>query len=224
MELRFHAHSFIHSFFKSVVVFFKVPTCLLISKSFENTIQNIAAKYDHTNIADLRKLEKISIRSRKAELDLNFLRNCQSFNVYPKFLCFNLPNTSRRDTITIRKQLFRSAIAKHSKEHRKLIHIREQLATRVQGFLNSVDFFILNRILHHNVTKATTHFVTTHHKKLKNLTRNTSIPFTSNETVTNLSTHSLTSEQLNILKFGLTHSIRPPQINESDVSHLLPAY
>ena len=43
------------------------------------------------------------------------------------------------------------------------------------------------------------------------------IPFTPNETVTNPSSHSLTSEQLNILKFGLTHSIRPPQINESDV-------
>ena len=32
-----------------------------------------------------------------------------------------------------------------------------------------------------------------------------------------MSSHSLTSEQLNILKFGLTHSIRPPKINESDV-------
>ena len=44
----------------------------------------------------------------------------------------------------------------------------------------------------------------THHKKLKNLTRSKS-------------SHSLTSEQLNILKFGLTHSTRPPKINESVV-------
>ena len=202
---------------KSVVVFFKILTCLLTSRSFRNIIHDIATKYDHINIADLRKLEKISIRSRKAELDLNFLRNCQSFNVFPKFLCFNLPNTSRRDTTTIRKQLLRSAIAKRSKEHRNLIRAREQLAARVQGILNSVDFYILNRTLHHNVTKATTHFVKTHHKKRKILTRNKSIPFTSNETVTNLSSHSLTPEQLNILKFGLTHSIRPPKINESDV-------
>ena len=99
----------------------------------------------------------------------------------------------------------------------ELIHVREQLATRVRGILNSVDFYILNRTLHHNITKATPHFVKTHHKKLKNLTRNKSIPFTSNETVTNLSFHSLTSEQLNILKFVFTHSIRPARINESDV-------
>ena len=198
--------------FKSVVVFLKILTCLLISRSFGNFIHDIAAKYDHISIADLRKLEKISIRSRKAELYLNFSRNCQSFNVFPKFLCFNLPNTSRRDTITIRKQLLRSAIAKRSKELRKLICVRVQLTARVQGILNSVDFYILNRTLHHNVTKATTHFVKTHHKKLKNLTRNKSIPFTSDETVTNLSSHSLTPEQLNILKFGLTQCIRPVQV------------
>jgi len=111
----------------------------------------------------------------------------------------------------------RSAIAKRSKELRKLIRVREQLTARVQDILNRVDFYILNRTLHHNVTKATTHFVKTHHKKLKNLTRSKSIPFTSDETVTNLSSHSLAPEQLNILKFGLTHSIHPPKINESDV-------
>ncbi|XP_068707422.1 uncharacterized protein [Montipora foliosa] len=106
---------------------------------------------------------------------------------------------------------------KNGPNPRKPIHVRDQLATRVQGILNSVDFYILNRTLHHNGTKTTTHFVKAHHKKLTNLTRNKSISFTSNETVTNLSSHSLTSEQLNVLKFGLTHSIRPPKINESDV-------
>ena len=154
----------------------------------------------------------------KAELDLNFLGNCQSFNVFPKFLSFNLPNTNRRDTITIRKQLLRSAIAKRSKEHRKLIHVRDQLATRVQGILNSVDFYILNRTLHHNVTKATTHVVG-HTIRSSQISHATSLSLSHllNETVTNVSSHSLTSEQLNILKFGLTHSIRPPKINESDV-------
>ena len=48
--------------FKSVVVFFKILTCLqLSSRYFGNILHDIAAKYDHINIADLRKLEKISI-------------------------------------------------------------------------------------------------------------------------------------------------------------------
>ena len=108
----------------------------------------------------------ISIKSCKAELDLSFLRNCQSFNVFPKFLSFNLPNTNRHDTITIRKQLLKSAIAKRSKELRKLIHARDQSTTHVQSVLNSVDFYILKRTLHHNVIKATAQFIKTHQKKL----------------------------------------------------------
>ena len=57
----------------------------------------IAARYEgRLNISHLRKLEKVSIKARKAELDLNFLRNCQSFGVFPKFTCFHLPATTNR--------------------------------------------------------------------------------------------------------------------------------
>ena len=45
--------------------------------------------------------------------------------------------------------------------------------TRCEG--KSVDFYILKRTLHHNVTKATAQFIKTHQKKLKNLICNTSL-------------------------------------------------
>ena len=56
-----------------------------------------------------------------------------------------------------------------------------------------------------------------HQKKLESLTRNTVLPFTSDETVTNISSVRLTQGQLGILKLGLNHSICPPRINKSDV-------
>ena len=43
------------------------------------------------------------------------------------------------------------------------------------------------------------------------------LPFDSKEMVTNLSSCRFTCDQLDILKFGLTHSICPPRINKSDV-------
>ena len=43
----------------------------------------------NVDIADFRKFEKLSIKEDKAALDLSFLRNCQSLNVFPKFVCFN---------------------------------------------------------------------------------------------------------------------------------------
>ena len=65
----------------------------------------------------------------------------------------------------------------------------------------------LNKTISHNVVKAAYKFIRTHKKKLKNLTRNSVLPFTLSEVVTNLSSFVLTTEQLDALKFGLTHSI-----------------
>ena len=62
---------------KCVVILIKIVASLLLSRSFGNLIYDIAAKYpDGTIITDLQKLEKASIKGCKAELDLNFLRNC----------------------------------------------------------------------------------------------------------------------------------------------------
>lgn len=69
----------------------------------------------------------------------------------------------------------------------------------------------------YNVQKAVKRVITTHEKKLKRLTRNVVLPFTSTETVTNLSSQNLTSEQLEILKYGPSHSICPSTISKTDV-------
>ena len=56
-----------------------------------------------------------------------------------------------------------------------------------------------------------------HEKKLQNLTRNSVPPFSADDVVTNLSAYSPTDEELDILKFGLSHSIYPPKVNKRDV-------
>ena len=105
-----------------------------------------------------------------------------------------------------------------SKEYRKFWHDLDQLTTGLKDLLSITDFYILRRALQYNIIKKTTvKIVRTHEQKLKNLTRNTVIPFTSDDTVNNLSTCHLTTEQLDILKFGLTHSICPPKVRTSDV-------
>lgn len=61
------------------------------------------------------------------------------------------------------------------------------------------------------------HVIKTHTKKLERLTRNTVLPFTSNETITTISSYNLTMQQLDILKYGLTSSISSSRINKSAV-------
>ena len=133
--------------FKSLVLFIKIVTKLLLLRPFGNLIFDLAAKYDNVAIADLRKLEKLSIKEDKAALDLSFLRNCQSLNVFPNFVCFNLPNVSQLDTIAIRKRFLRSATSKRSKEHRRLTIAKEKHIGWLKERLNGLDFYILQKSL-----------------------------------------------------------------------------
>ena len=148
---------------------------------------------------------------------MNFLRICKTFNVFPKFLSFQLPNKSGHDILAIRKRLLRSAITRRTREYKKLLLVKKQLLSDISNIFNSVDFYILQRSVDYNVKKAVNKIVKTHTKKLERLTRNTILPFTSKEMITNLWSSNLTSQQLEVLKYGLTHSICPPRINKSDV-------
>ena len=59
--------------------------------------------------------------------------------------------------------------------------------------------------------------VRTQEKKLKELTCHIVLPFTPAETVLNVSGTRLSDDELEILKYGLKHSIEPLHINTTDV-------
>ena len=92
----------------------------------------------------------------------------------------------------------------------------ESLTADIAKIVKSIDFFILSKLVASNVEKAMDKVIRTHTKKFKQLTTNTVLPYSSNETVFNLSLCVLTSEQLRVLKNGFTNSISPPRISQSD--------
>ena len=103
--------------FKTLVLCLKLLTCLIVQRSFGNILYDYVQKY---NTLPTETLEKLKITSRKAELDLTFLTNCQTLNVYPKFLTLNLPNVTLHGARFIRKRLLCSAIKKGKKELQSL--------------------------------------------------------------------------------------------------------
>ena len=145
----------------------------------------------------IRKNEKLKIKIRKAELDLTFFINCQTLNVYPKFLKFNLPNVTSDDARFIRKCLLCSAIKKKKKELcslRKDAVVYEKDLAKV---LSSIDKYILDNAIKKNVYKCAVKTIKTHEKKLRNLTKNVTLPFTDTKTVHKLSNVTLTTEEWN---------------------------
>ena len=168
------------------------------------------------NIEQFRKYQKLKIKIMKAELHATFYRNCQIFNVTPKFLTINLPNVSSYDLWSIKNRLLRSAINKRNTELRSLKRDLSNYEREIGRVLSSVDKFILDNVVKKNVDKITKTTMKTHDKKLRNLTKSLSLAFTTTETVHNLSSKLLTTDELEVLKYGLKHPIHPLQINKRD--------
>ena len=61
---------------KNVVLFLKLIVCLLVQQTFENVIHSNVLKYDSLDKSRLRRFEKLSIKLKKADLDLTLLSNC----------------------------------------------------------------------------------------------------------------------------------------------------
>lgn len=75
-------------------------------------------------------------------------------------------------------------------------------------FKSSLDFkaWIKTPVLHHQNTP----------KKIRTLTKNI-LPLAHNKTMHNLSTIMLTTEELDVFKYGLKYPVHPLDINETDV-------
>ena len=110
----------------------------MLSKKITNICNGIERngierKYGNVTVKDFRKYEKLEYKKNKLTLDMDFLSNCKQLGVYPKFLIFNLPNGSNKNTLSIRKRLHCSAISKRNKE---LQHLSKELSLSV-NFLST---------------------------------------------------------------------------------------
>ena len=185
---------------KTVVNILKILANFIVHRNFGNLIYNFVQEYDTLNVEQLRKYEKTRKKIRKAALDLTFLMNCQTLNVVPKFLSFNLPNVNKYDKRCLRKRLLRSAVSKRKKEMRSLKRSLSTYEKEIQNILSSVDKFILDRAVEKNVERSTKTIIKTHQKKIKNLTKNIALPFTHNETIHNLSNHNINNRGIRCFK------------------------
>ena len=150
------------------MLFLKIISLFIVQKIFGHIIYDYLQKYDRLKIEELRKYEKLKIRIRKAELDATFLRNCQTFNVTPKFLTINSPHVSSYEVQLIKKRLLQSAVNKRNKELRSRKIDLSNHEREIGRVLSSVDKFILDNVVKKNVDKKSKTTMKTHEKKLRN--------------------------------------------------------
>ena len=153
--------------FKVVVLFIKILTCFILHRTFGNVIYETVQKCNQLSTSKQHKLEKLSIKLKKADLDITFLSDCKVFNVIPKFLVFNLPDTNDRDLRFIRKQVLQSALKKRKDERYKLEKELWKINIEVYGLLSSLDFYIIKVLIKKNVNCMVKTTVRTHKKNSK---------------------------------------------------------
>ena len=74
--LDFTIYNIMNKYLKTFASYLYLITCLWLHRKFGNVISDIVQEYKHFDSSQLCKLEKISIKIGKAELDIRFLNNC----------------------------------------------------------------------------------------------------------------------------------------------------
>ena len=110
-----------------------------------------------------------------------------------------------------------SALKKREGELRKLKIDYDNILKDLRLKLTSFDIYIVKRCINHNVQNAVKNVIKTHEKKLRNLTKNIQLPFTSDETIKNFSRYKLTEAETSILKFGLKQPIEPKTLIKTNI-------
>ena len=167
--------------------------------------------------SDIRNLEKCDKKRNKALLDINFLKNCKTLNVFPKLIHFDIPLADRNEVRSIKKRLLKNALHKRCREQKNLHVDFEKKIQFIISRCDSITWFLLYKSIQRNVKKEESNILKTHQKKLRNLTRNRMLRFEPYDVVTNLSKYQLNVGEMELVKNGLELSIPPKFVKKTDV-------
>ena len=188
-------------------------------KGFVNVMTQ---RYGSSSLALYRNLEKLDLRLKKANLDVNFLQTCKRHGVIPKFLFFKTYNHNISSTAMYKSFQFR--LLNHEiKQKLKLARTTKSKLdiayTDFKGKVNSFDFSILySRLCQTNDTKSL-NTEKTHKKKLQSLGISPDFKIDPEKVVINLSKRKLSPDESSILAHGPNFAL--PRLNANFIDHFL---
>ena len=129
----------------------------------------------------------------------------------------DITSINRSDIRSIKKQLLKNALRKRCREQKNLHVDLEKKFQFIRSRCDGITWFLLCKSIQRNVKKEESNILKAHQKKLRNLTRNTTLPFEPYDVVTNLSKYQLSVNEMDLLKSGLEFSIPPRFLKKIDV-------
>ena len=169
----------------------------MLCRSFGNIIHNVVANskglLSASHVGNLEKCYE------KAILDINFLKYCNTLNVFWKFIQFDIPLANRSDVRPIKKRLLKNALHKRCREQMNLhIDLKKKIKF-IRSRYDGITWFLLYKSIQRNVKKEESNILKIQLKKFRNLTRNRMLPFGPYDVVTNLSKCQLKVDKMDLL-------------------------
>ena len=182
----------------------------------------IRSRYNNEAISIYRKLEKLDLKIRKTQLDLDFLRTCKAYGIIPKFLNFKPYKKKIKKTLTYKAFQFKLLNYEINEKTKTLKLLNNELKTAKLKFQSTFSYLdnhcLYNRLLNTNESRTKTIKVT-HSKKLNALGISTKHFINKERVVINISKRKLSTNEKDALSLGLSFAL--PKLKPDFVEHYL---
>ena len=189
-------------------------------KSIAHVIKD---RYGLPAVRLIRKFESNDFKVRKCELDIDFINNCISHDLVPKFVQFKVVNRGLRSSKVYKhcqQELLREELHTKHKQFRTLQNKQKLLTQLIHNTVKFIDFIhITGKFLVLNNRKVRRTQLL-HEQKLINLGLKSSVETNDpDKVIFNFSSRTLTSNEKSLLARGLNLSIPPKKLNYADFLH-----
>ena len=185
----------------------------------KSTIEILRNRYGKLGVHTFRKLEKLDLKLRKLECDLEFLTCCHTNHLTPKFLNFKLSLSKFNGNDDYRK-FQRRLLEKEIEEKRKQIlsndETFQEYFTKLQNICSALDFNHFKNIIINNNIRKTEDFKIKHNRKLFGLGLQVKYDqLAPDEIIFNCTDLKLSLTEKEALSLGLEYCFRPNKLDHT---------
>ena len=177
----------------------------------------ITRRYGRQGLQLFRRLDKTSIKLKKNEADLKFLKTCKSYEILPKFLYFKLYRRNLLSSKLYRKWQFKLLtieINRKTKIIKNLEKEKDKLDTELHNSVSFLDYYYFKSFIFKNVCRNNNRTSEIHQKKLKSLGITNSLDsLDPNKVIFNHSSRKLSPKEEGLLAYGLNFKLPHFHIN-----------
>ena len=195
----------------------KFILCLRFPKriSFADTTRR---RYGEHVLELFRTLEKVTLKLKKATVDLRFLNCCRAADLVPRFLQFKLANRQLRNCSEVartKRLLLDAEIRNKNKRINKLSNRVSHLSHQFKSEISSIDYFYYLHVISASVEKASADWYQTHQRKFTSLratARSDANLLDPESVIVNLSDYTLSEVEKIALANGLKFCLPPRKL------------